>query len=351
VWTQGGYQVGREPDDYPLFLAVREQDVDAWETFFESFDLPTAFERQPQDELDGPLQIVLEPRASLDIEHVEGYPVILRAETIEYMRENYAQFQSGLAMLDRPDVRGPRPRRHVSRDRTGTAMSFNNRSDALIELLEELTQQGHEYVLVGGYAVSAFNARFSTDLDIVVAPDSKADFVEFLEQRGFEETDSHAKEWFYDTEVIEYEKRLTPQQPIGFDLPGKRTRVSPDGGTVVVRLPVRPQPPTGGESGGTVTTTARVIDGAVPVAAKLHSGRETDLRDVLAVAEEIDPTLSRHTCDEGTTMRCGSSLSVDWKSWRATNSSTDIGVTSGPQLSQKKRSPLSKSICLLRLTT
>jgi len=36
--------------------------------------------------------------------------------------------------------------------------------------------------------------RFSTDLDIVVAPDSKADFVEFIEHRGFEETDSHAKE-------------------------------------------------------------------------------------------------------------------------------------------------------------
>ena len=37
-----------------------------------------------------------------------------------------------------------------------------------------------------------------------------------------------------------------------------------------------------------MTTAARVIDGAVLVAAKLHSGRETDLRDVLAVAEEID---------------------------------------------------------------
>nr|WP_254544769.1 hypothetical protein [Halomarina sp. BND7] len=35
-------------------------------------------------------------------------------------------------------------------------------------------------------------------------------------------------------------------------------------------------------------TTAQVIDGAVLVAAKLHSGREADLRDVLAVAEEID---------------------------------------------------------------
>lgn len=41
-------------------------------------------------------------------------------------------------------------------------------------------------------------------------------------------------------------------------------------------------------SGGTKTTTARVIDGAVLVAAKLHSGRETDLRDVLAIAEEIE---------------------------------------------------------------
>ena len=40
-------------------------------------------------------------------------------------------------------------------------------------------------------------------------------------------------------------------------------------------------------SGGTVATTARVIDGAVLIAAKLHSGRETDLRDVLAVAEDI----------------------------------------------------------------
>src|SRR6056297_3873560 len=80
VWTQGGYQVGRNPDDYPLFLAVREQDVDAWETFFESFDFPTAFERQPRDDLDGALHIVVEPRSSLDIEHVEGYPVIPRPE-------------------------------------------------------------------------------------------------------------------------------------------------------------------------------------------------------------------------------------------------------------------------------
>jgi hypothetical protein len=79
-----------------LFLAVSEQDVDAWETFFNSFDLPTAFERQPRDELDGPLQTVLDPQPLLEIELVEGYPVIPRAETIEYLHENYAQFRSTL---------------------------------------------------------------------------------------------------------------------------------------------------------------------------------------------------------------------------------------------------------------
>ena len=101
VWTQGGYQVGRSPEDYPLFVAVREQDIDAWEAFFDSFGLPTGFERQPQAELDSSLQIVLEPQSSLNMTHVEGYPVIPRSDTIEYMHENYAQFQSALAMLDR----------------------------------------------------------------------------------------------------------------------------------------------------------------------------------------------------------------------------------------------------------
>jgi len=173
-------------------------------------------------------------------------------------------------------------------------MSFHNRSDALIELLNEITQAGHEYVLVGGYAVSAFNARFSTDLDIVVAPDSKAEFAEFLERQGFEETDSHAKEWFYDTEVIEYEKRLTPQQPIGFDLlvNGLGCRQTEAQWSFDYLYDHSHQQQV---SGGTVTTTARVIDGAVLVAAKLHSGRETDLRDVLAVAEEIDlDTVTTH---------------------------------------------------------
>jgi hypothetical protein len=86
--------------------------------------------------------------------------------------------------------------------------------------------------------------------------------------------------------VIEYEKRLTTQQTIGFDLlvNGLGCRQTEAQWSFDYLYDHSHQQEV---RGGTVTTTARVIDGAVLVAAKLHSGRETDLRDVLAIAEEI----------------------------------------------------------------
>jgi len=173
-------------------------------------------------------------------------------------------------------------------------VTFHDRSDALVELLEELAREGHEYVLVGGYAVSAFNARFSTDLDIVVAPDARTPFVEFLERRDFEQTDRHEKEWFYHTEVVEYEKRLTPRQPIGFDLlvNGLGCRQTEAQWSFDYLYEHSHEQEVRGD---TVTATGNVLDGAVLVAVKLHSGRETDLRDVLAVAEMVDlDTVTAH---------------------------------------------------------
>lgn len=101
VWTRGGYQVARSPSDYPLFLAIRAADQADWKAFFEQFSIPTALERQPADDIEGPVQIVLSPTEDLDINMVDGRPVIPLEDTLEFAREHYATFQSALDMLDR----------------------------------------------------------------------------------------------------------------------------------------------------------------------------------------------------------------------------------------------------------
>jgi len=101
VWTRGGYQVARDPEDYPLFIAVHESDLDAWAAFFDRFGIPTAEERQPADDLDSSIQVVLEPEAQIEPEMVDGRPVISLQETVAFANEHYAHFQSALDMLDR----------------------------------------------------------------------------------------------------------------------------------------------------------------------------------------------------------------------------------------------------------
>jgi hypothetical protein len=100
VWTRGGYQVARDPDDYPLFVAVEEGDLEKWKRFFDQFGFPVAQERQPVDDVDGPIQFVLEPRDDIEVELVDGRPVIPLDETVEFANEHYATFQSALDMLD-----------------------------------------------------------------------------------------------------------------------------------------------------------------------------------------------------------------------------------------------------------
>jgi hypothetical protein len=101
VWTRGGYQVARNPEDYPLFIAVHESDLDVWVAFFDRFGIPATPERQPADNLDGPIQVVLDPQPRIDTEMVDGRPVIPLQDTVAFANEHYATFESALDMLGR----------------------------------------------------------------------------------------------------------------------------------------------------------------------------------------------------------------------------------------------------------
>lgn len=169
-------------------------------------------------------------------------------------------------------------------------MSQEARSEALVEVLQELQQSDIEFVLVGGYAISQFETRFSTDLDLVIAPDDYDDVIAFLQDRNFERTadlEVPPDETIYNREIELFERTEGLIHPVGVDV-------------LVNGLGCRQ---TGAEwsfdylwahstektiSGGARSTTARTADGEVLVAAKLHSARKTDLADVLAAVPEID---------------------------------------------------------------
>ncbi len=166
-------------------------------------------------------------------------------------------------------------------------MAFTERGDALIELLEKLEESDIPYVLIGGYATSAFNPRFSTDLDIVISSDEIERISRFLKRAGFELTERHQKDWFYDREVEEYKKSIRTDLPIGFDLlvnglGCRQTDAEWSFQHLYEHSSKREV------KAGTRKTLARVADPEVLMATKLHSGRETDLRDVTALVRYVD---------------------------------------------------------------
>ena len=68
--------------------------------------------------------------------------------------------------------------------------TFIKRENQIFEILQELTASGLEFVVVGGYAVSAYKHRFSVDADIVVKRGDMEKFAQILAKNKFVKTHS-----------------------------------------------------------------------------------------------------------------------------------------------------------------
>ena len=169
-------------------------------------------------------------------------------------------------------------------------MSQEARSEALIAVLSELSASDIEFVLVGGYAVSQYETRFSTDLDLVIAPDDHEGVVAFLEEHDFERVnqfDVPPEETSYGRSVELFERSQELPHPVGVDIlvNGLGCRQTKAEWSFDYLLAHSSETSI---SGGTTSTTALTVDGAVLVAAKLHSARRTDLVDVLAAVPDVE---------------------------------------------------------------
>lgn len=169
-------------------------------------------------------------------------------------------------------------------------MSFEARSEELIKVLSELRKSEIPFVLVGGYAVSQVETRFSVDLDLVIASDDLDEIVSFLKARDFERAEKlepPSEETIYDREIHMFERTEGLEHPIGVDIliNGLGCRQTEAEWSFEYLLDHSTETTI---QGGTSSTTARAAEPEILVAAKLHSARMTDLADVIAMVPAID---------------------------------------------------------------
>lgn len=172
---------------------------------------------------------------------------------------------------------------------------FVDRENEIFATLRALAETELDFVVVGGYGVSAYRHRFSVDADLVVPEGQRERFVAILEDRGYEEVEDRDLAP-YGGRYQAFEKDL--ELPVTIDLLV--------GGLVCRQTGARwsydhlvehaaPREIRGSEESVRVT----VADPEVLVAVKLHSGRLTDARDAVALADAVDRSRLRDHVDRG----------------------------------------------------
>lgn len=164
-------------------------------------------------------------------------------------------------------------------------MSFPERQAELVETHRAIQDAGLPYVLVGGWAVSAYQTRFTTDLDMVIPETALEEYDELLRDRGYTKEADDDVSNSYEGRMIQYEKPVG-DSAVAFDaLVGALRCRQTDAewsyrylqtNSVVESLEVA------------ADLTARIPEPSLLFALKLHSGRMADARDLLVLGTNAE---------------------------------------------------------------
>lgn len=158
------------------------------------------------------------------------------------------------------------------------------RENEIMKILEKLSESGLDFVVVGGYAVSAYRHRFSVDADIVIKEEDSTAFEKVLLETGFRKTISKELENIYSTRFARFEKK-TPKVSVDLLIGGigvRQTKGAFSFGFLFDNSEKR-----------IVEGTEKAVNVRIPkreilIVMKLHAGRLTDMRDIAALAFDLD---------------------------------------------------------------
>lgn len=171
-------------------------------------------------------------------------------------------------------------------------MSLPERQDELVDTHRAVQDAGLPYVLVGGWAVSAFQARFTTDIDTVIPGTALDGYDSLLGDLGYQKQFEEDVSNEYEGRMIQYEKSVG-EYAVTFEALVDAIRCRQTDAEWSYRYLHKYSSMESLDVAEDLT--ARIPEPALLFAMKLHSGRRADTRDLVVISSRADyDRIERH---------------------------------------------------------
>ncbi len=173
-----------------------------------------------------------------------------------------------------------------------TVMSLTERQSELVDTHRAVQNAALPYVLVGGWAVSAFQTRFTIDIDAVLPATSLDDYDSLLGDLGYDKEFEKDVSNQYEGQMVQYAKPVGENE-VKFEALVDALRCRQTNAEWSYRYL---------HENSTIESInvaedleARIPEPALLFATKLHSGRKADTRDLVVISTRADfDRIERH---------------------------------------------------------
>jgi|SRR3989344_546303 len=157
--------------------------------------------------------------------------------------------------------------------------SLIEKENSIFDILQRFIDAGLDFIVVGGYAVSAFKHRFSVDADIVIQSKDLAGYESILTKWGFIKATEKNLENIYSSRFIRYKQAIASVDILINALASRSTGASFSFRLLLAHSNKKKI------IGIEKAVLARVPSKELLIIMKLHAGRLTDFRDIAALAK------------------------------------------------------------------
>ncbi len=162
------------------------------------------------------------------------------------------------------------------------------RENKIFEVLQEFVKASLNFIVVGGYGVSAYKHRFSVDADLIIKTSDVSKFEEILKRKRFIETIVKDLDHIYAPKFIRYKTKEKFSVSIDLLINGIGSRDTDASFSFEeIKRYCKKRRIIGIEK----EVICLVPEKEILVIFKLHAGRLTDLRDIVALSKGIDISL------------------------------------------------------------